>query len=59
MARHIYIRAPVGVATMTKIYGGKLLKFKFLGRNFGQSVPVILFGLEHPPYFRKKYSLKL
>ena len=25
MARHIYIRAPVGVATMTKIYGGKLL----------------------------------
>jgi hypothetical protein len=23
MARHIYIRSPVGVATMTKIYGGK------------------------------------
>ena len=23
MARHIYVRSPVGVATMTKIYGGK------------------------------------
>ena len=23
MARHIYVRSPVGVSTMTKIYGGK------------------------------------
>ena len=27
MARHIYIRSPVGVSTMTKIYGGNNLNY--------------------------------
>ena len=29
MARHIYVRSPVGVATMTKIYGGKGFIFHY------------------------------
>ena len=30
MARHIYVRQPIGVGTVTKIYGGKYIFFRYI-----------------------------